>query len=59
MASRKLKVESVAVGTTTLKPSGGGTGSGVEVSQLTITFSRKLTQLEVSGVRAVMDGQLK
>jgi hypothetical protein len=59
MSSRKLKVESLLVTNTILKPIGGGTGSGVEVSQVVITFSRKLTALEVSGVKAVMDGQLK
>lgn len=47
MSSRKLRVEAIDVGVQENK------------SVVTIVFSRKLTQLEVSGVRAVLEGEIK
>lgn len=58
MATRKLKVERVDVSEVTHKSKGGATADH-PVTQVTITFSRKLTSLEVSGVRAVLDGEIK
>jgi hypothetical protein len=51
MASRKLKVESVNVRPAKVR--------GQDVSEVLIVFSRKLTPLEVSGVRAVLEGEIK
>jgi len=49
MSSRKLRVESVDV----------QDNIDGKKSIVVITFSRKLTQLEVSGVKAVLDGEIK
>jgi hypothetical protein len=58
MSSRKLRVTDVKV--ETVGPIVvGGQRTGVDVTQVIITFSRKLTALEVSGVKAVMEGELK
>lgn len=53
MSSRKLRVTKVAV-------TDAHSGNPKQpYSVVTIHFSRKLTQLEVSGVKAVMEGELK
>jgi len=53
MSSRRLKVESIRVA-----DSSRSDGKG-DHSILTIVFSRKLTSLEVSGIKAVLDGEIK
>jgi hypothetical protein len=50
MSSRRLKVESVQV---------EDSGQNPVKSIVKIVFSRKLTALEVSGVKAVLDGEIK
>lgn len=52
MGTRKLKVESVTVRNMT------GNGKP-DRTMVEIEFSRKLTALEVSGVEAVLVGQIK
>lgn len=55
MASRKLKVLTIGVAEYELtKEQGGGIATSVVIG-----FSRKLTSLEVSGVKAVLDGEIK
>jgi hypothetical protein len=53
MASRKLKVVKVSV----IDAHNGDKKNPYSV--VTIQFSRKLTSLEVSGVKAVLDGEIK
>lgn len=55
MSSRKLKVLSVGVAEYELTQEQGG---GIATS-VVIGFSRKLTSLEVSGVKAVLEGEIK
>jgi hypothetical protein len=50
MGTRKLRVESVDVTVAQSDPN---------KSLVKILFSRKLTALEVSGVKAVLEGQVK
>lgn len=58
MSSRKLRVTNVKV--ETIGPIAvGGKPVGGDMTQLTIMFSRKLTSLEVSGIKAVLDGEIK
>jgi hypothetical protein len=52
MSSRKLRVLKVVVLDATDEDK-------TPVTTVAITFSRKLTALEVSGVEAVMSGQIK
>lgn len=53
MASRRLRVQSVAVKTVKFEESND------DVSLVEIVFSRKLTSLEVSGIKAVLEGTIK
>lgn len=54
MATRKLRVTTVDVDNGYLHD-----GKGPEVTRVSIVFNRKLTALEVSGVKAVLDGEIK
>lgn len=59
MSSRRLKVELVDIENCTIEPE-QDSGLRPQVHTiLHIEFSRKLTQLEVSGVRAILDGEIK
>jgi hypothetical protein len=53
MSNRKLRVLNVAVRTVKFEENND------DVSLVEIVFSRKLTALEVSGVEAVLVGQIK
>jgi hypothetical protein len=54
MSSRKLRVLRVNVLNDTMNDE-----SKTPVTTVAITFNRKLTALEVSGVKAVLDGEIK